>query len=268
MVGPGNVKVVVWKKIGIQEVKKQLFLSPKDRLIVALDVNTRDEAERLVDQLQPFVGAFKVGMQLYNSEGPPIVRLLNERGGKVFVDLKFHDIPNTVAQAGRVMTRLGAFMYNLHVAGGREMMRCAVEATRKEAEIRGGQSPLILGVTVLTSITSQQLREEIGIERDLTEQVVEWAKMAKEAGLDGVVASPQEITALRKACGPEFLIVTPGVRPAGAQRNDQQRVMTPGEAIKAGASYLVVGRPITAASNPAAAAQAIVEEMENAVVLK
>lgn len=241
-----------------------MSLDVKQRLIVALDVDTRTEAERLVEALEGQVGAFKVGMQLYNSEGPEIVRGLMQRGGKVFVDLKFHDIPNTVVQAGRVMTRLGVFMYNLHVAGGREMMRQTVAATHEEAKAAGVNPPLVLGVTVLTSITPQQLREEIGVDRDLTEQVVKWAKLAQEAGLDGVVASPQEIRAIRQACGPEFLIVTPGVRPAGSQLNDQKRVMTPGEAIAAGASYLVVGRPITGAADPAAAAQAIVQEMEKA----
>jgi orotidine-5'-phosphate decarboxylase len=241
-----------------------LSLDVKQRLIVALDVDTRTEAERLVEALEGQAGAFKVGMQLYNSEGPEIVRSLMQRGGKVFVDLKFHDIPNTVVQAGRVMTRLGVFMYNLHVAGGQEMMRQTVAATHEEAKAAGVNPPLVLGVTVLTSITPQQLREEIGVDRDLTEQVVKWAKLAQEAGLDGVVASPQEIQAIRQACGPEFLIVTPGVRPAGSQLNDQKRVMTPGEAIAAGASYLVVGRPITGAADPAAAAQAIVQEMDKA----
>ncbi len=236
----------------------------KQKLIVALDVDTRAEAEKLVEALAPYVGAFKAGMQLYNSEGPEMVRALMERGAKVFVDLKFHDIPNTVAQAGRVMTRLGVFMYNLHVAGGSEMMRQTVEASRREAEALGLNPPLLLGVTVLTSITEAQLREEIGVERGLTEQVVQWAKLAQAAGLAGVVASPQEIRAIRQACGADFLIVTPGVRPAGAQLNDQKRVMTPGEAIQAGASYLVVGRPITGAADPAAAAQAIVAEMERA----
>ena len=236
----------------------------KQKLIVALDVDTRAEAEKLVEALAPYVGAFKAGMQLYNSEGPEMVRALMERGAKVFVDLKFHDIPNTVAQAGRVMTRLGVFMYNLHVAGGSEMMRQTVEASRREAEALGLKPPLLLGVTVLTSITEAQLREEMGVECGLTEQVVQWAQLAQAAGLAGVVASPQEIRAIRQACGADFLIVTPGVRPAGAQLNDQKRVMTPGEAIQAGASYLVVGRPITGAADPAAAAQAIVAEMERA----
>ena len=240
----------------------------KQKLIVALDVDARAEAESLVEALAPYVGAFKVGMQLYNSEGPDMVRALMERGAKVFVDLKFHDIPNTVVQAGRVMTRLGVFMYNLHVAGGSEMMRQTMEASRREAEALGLNPPLLIGVTVLTSITEAQLREEMGVERGLTEQVVQWAQLAQAAGLAGVVASPQEIRAIRQACGADFLIVTPGVRPAGAQLNDQKRVMTPGEAVQAGASYLVVGRPITGAADPAAAAQAIVAEMEQAAAAK
>ena len=165
------------------------------------------------------------------------------------------------------MTRLEVFMYNLHVAGGSEMMRQTMEASRREAEALGLNPPLLIGVTVLTSITEAQLREEMGVERGLTEQVVKWAQLAQAAGLAGVVASPQEIRAIRQACGADFLIVTPGVRPAGAQLNDQKRVMTPGEAVQAGASYLVVGRPITGAADPAAAAQAIVAEMEQAAAV-
>ncbi|NPV27702.1 MAG: orotidine-5'-phosphate decarboxylase [Firmicutes bacterium] len=238
------------------------MLSAKDRLIVALDVDSQVEAERLVELLYDQVGMFKVGMQLFNSEGPAILEVVKRLGGRIFADLKFHDIPNTVAQAGKVMTRHGVHMYNVHVAGGREMMEETVKVTRQEAERLGIPRPLVIGVTVLTSISQEQLSREIGIERNLTEQVVAWARLAQEAGLDGVVASPQEIASIRAACGPDFLIVTPGVRPRGTALNDQKRVMTPGEAVKAGASYLVIGRPITGAANPRQAAKDILTEME------
>lgn len=234
----------------------------KDRLIVALDVDTMAEAENLVAQLQDFVGVFKVGMQLYNSEGPEVLRRLHSLGGRIFLDLKLHDIPNTVGQAGAVLTRHRVFMYNVHTAGGREMMQRAVEATVREAADLSIPRPLVIGVTVLTSISQDILENEIGINREIKGQVVKWALLAKEAGLNGVVASPKEITAIREACGQDFVIITPGVRPAWAAANDQKRVMTPGEAIKAGASYLVVGRPITAAADPAEAAKRILEEME------
>lgn len=237
-------------------------MSAKDRLIVALDVDTMAEAEHLVAQLHDYAGVFKVGMQLYNSEGPEVLRRIHGLGGRIFLDLKLHDIPNTVGQAGAVLTRHRVFMYNVHTAGGKEMMQRAVEATVKEAEISGIQRPLVIGVTVLTSINQTILEQEMGIKRDIRDQVVKWALLAKEAGLNGVVASPKEITAIREACGRDFVIITPGVRPAWAAVNDQKRVMTPGEAMQAGASYLVVGRPITAAADPVDAAKRILEEME------
>lgn len=234
----------------------------KDRLIVALDVDTMAEAEHLVAQLHDYAGVFKVGMQLYNSEGPEVLRRLHGLGGRIFLDLKLHDIPNTVGQAGAVLTRHRVYMYNVHTAGGKEMMQQAVAATVKEAAALQIPQPLVIGVTVLTSINQAILEQEIGIDRELKAQVVKWALLAKEAGLNGVVASPKEITAIREACGRDFVIITPGVRPAWAAVNDQKRVMTPGEAMQAGASYLVVGRPITAAADSVAAAQRVLEEME------
>lgn len=243
------------------------ILQMKDRLIVALDVPTKEEALVLVKSLQSTVGAFKVGMQLYNSEGPDIVREIQQLGGKVFVDLKFHDIPNTVAQASRVMVRIKAFMCNMHASGGLKMMQKATEAAKEEAQALGVDKPITLAVTVLTSISQQVFEEEVGINRPIAEQVVRWAKMAQSAGLEGVVCSPWEITPIREACGENFIIVTPGVRPKWAAANDQERIMTPGEAIRQGASYLVVGRPITAQSDPAEAARRIVAEMEEAAGL-
>lgn len=238
------------------------MLSAKERLIVALDVNTMDEAESLVERVQDQVGIFKVGMQLFNSEGPKIIKKIHNLGGSIFLDLKLHDIPNTVGQAAAVLTRLNVLMFNVHTAGGSEMMKKAVEFTVKESGDSAISLPLIIGVTVLTSINQSILENEIGINRSIEEQVVRWALLAKESGLNGVVASPKEIQAIRQACGQDFVIITPGVRPEWAATNDQKRVMTPREAVQAGASYLVVGRPITGAADPVEAAKRIVEEME------
>lgn len=238
------------------------MLSAKDRLIIALDVDTTSEALSLVDRLQEHVGVFKVGMQLYNSEGPEILKKIHDLGGKIFLDLKLHDIPNTVGQASSVLTRHGVFMFNVHTAGGSEMMRKAAEAAQKVSSEKGAARPLVIGVTVLTSINQTILEKEMGISRSVEDQVVSWAQLAKASALDGVVASPKEIRAIREACGSEFLIITPGVRPEWAAANDQKRVMTPKEAVAAGASYLVVGRPITAAADPVDAVKRIVSEME------
>jgi orotidine-5'-phosphate decarboxylase len=233
----------------------------RERLIVALDVPTRKEAFQLVKLLDGEVGAYKIGMQLYNSEGPDIVRDIQLLGGRVFVDLKFHDIPNTVAQTSRVMARRQAFMYTMHAGGGSKMLRTAVESAAEEAAQLGVERPLAIGVTVLTSISQSVFEQEMGVKMPIVEHVVALAKLAKEAGMDGVVCSPQEIAPVRAACGDKLLIITPGVRPAWAASDDQARVMTPGEAISAGASYLVVGRPITKAQDPKEAARRIVEEM-------
>jgi orotidine-5'-phosphate decarboxylase len=237
-------------------------LQAKDRIVLALDVDTEAEALALVEKLHDRVGVFKVGMQLFNSAGPGIVNQITARGGRVFVDLKFHDIPNTVAAAARVMTRLGCYMFNLHASGGREMMRAAAHAVRDEAAKSGMKQPLVLAVTVLTSLSQEQLRSEVHIDRPLTELVTDWAFMAKESGMDGVVASPHEVKAIRERCGSDFIIVTPGVRPLGSDVQDQKRVTTPGQAFQMGSDYLVIGRPITQAPDPAAAAAEIARELE------
>jgi len=234
----------------------------KNPLIIALDVDTVEEAVALVDRLAPYAGAFKVGMQLYNSAGPEAVHRIREKGAPVFVDLKLHDIPNTVAGAVRVLTRHGASILNVHAAGGRIMMQEAVRAARDEACRIGVSHPLVVAVTVLTSIDQEIFNYEIGIPGSIQERVVFWAEMAKEAGLDGVVASPREIKAIRESCGNDFVIITPGVRPAGADANDQKRTMTPGEAVSLGATCLVLGRPVTTSPDPVKAAGAILEEIE------
>lgn len=238
-------------------------MQAQERIILALDVDSREQALALVKDLAPHVGAFKVGMQLFNSCGPQIVEEIDQLGGRVFLDLKFHDIPNTVAAAGRVITRLNCFMFNVHAAGGREMMRQVVEEVEDEAKKLAVATPLSLAVTVLTSISQEELEEEIGVKgTKLKDLVVKWALMAKECGISGVVSSPQEIEAIRAACGPEFKIVTPGIRPAWSEKNDQKRITTPSQALQMGADFMVIGRPITQAENPVKAALKIIGELE------
>ena len=238
-------------------------MQAQERIILALDVDSREQALALVKNLAPHVGAFKVGMQLFNSCGPKIVEEINQLGGRVFLDLKFHDIPNTVAAAGRVITRLNCFMFNVHAAGGREMMRQVVEEVEDEAKKLAVAAPLSLAVTVLTSISQEELEEEIGVKgTKLKDLVVKWAVMAKECGISGVVSSPQEVEAIRAACGPEFKIVTPGIRPAWSEKNDQKRITTPSQALQMGADFMVIGRPITQAENPVEAALNIIGELE------
>jgi orotidine-5'-phosphate decarboxylase len=232
------------------------------QLLVALDVESGARALELATQLRDLAGGFKVGSRLFTAEGPDLVRRLVSTGANVFLDLKFHDIPNTVAQAIDAAVSTGVWMVNVHASGGVPMMQAAARAAADAAARDGREKPIVIGVTVLTSMDERTL-ETIGVQRPLLEQVVTLARMAKEAGLDGVVASPQETAAIRAACGPGFSIVTPGIRgaSAGTAKNDQSRTMGPAEAIAAGASYIVVGRPIIAAADPRAAAAAIVEEL-------
>ena len=236
----------------------------KDKLILALDVDGRDGALRIVNQLKGCINIFKVGLQLFTREGPEIIRLVQETGANVFLDAKYHDIPNTVANAGRMATRLGVYMFNVHALGGYEMMAMTVEATRKMAEELGVRRPIILGVTILTSIDQKMLESEMGIGRNMEDEIVHLASLAKKAGLDGVIASPKEIGIIRKTCGQDFIILTPGIRPGWAGKDDQRRTMTPGEAVQSGANFLVVGRPILQAADPLKAANKILEEMEKA----
>jgi orotidine-5'-phosphate decarboxylase len=222
----------------------------RQKLIIALDVDTEAEALGLVRELSGLAVLYKVGLQLYNNTGPGIVGRLTGSGVKVFLDLKFHDIPNTAARAAEAVAGLGAFMLNMHAAGGQKMLAEASAAARARARALGGAVPLIVGVTVLTSMSEAELKQELGVSRPLPEQVAALAQLCRKAGLDGVVASAREIPWIRRACGPDFVIVTPGVRPAWSARNDQERIVTPGEALKLGADYVVVGRPVTAAADP------------------
>lgn len=257
-------------------------MEPKDKIIVALDVDSLPKALKLVEALHPFVGYFKVGLELLMSEGPDrVVYEIKERGGKVFCDGKFMDIPNTVAGASRSVTKLGVEMFNVHCLGGSAMMKAAVKAAKELSESMGTIPPLVLGVTILTSLDYQDLVEmrlmkELNIadtvelaetKNSMIRRLVEnLALLAQESGLAGVIASPQEIDVISRYCEPELLIVTPGVRPIWAAVGDQKRVMTPGEAVKAGADYLVIGRPITKPpseiGDPVEAAKRIAEEIE------
>ena len=234
----------------------------KEKLIVALDVETAAEARRVYGELRDAAGMFKVGSQLFTAEGPAFVRELVGDGARVFLDLKFHDIPNTVAAAAREAVRLGVALFNVHASGGSEMMRRAAEATREEAARLGVERPRLIAVTVLTSMDAASLEEAGYAGPTLEEQVARLARLADGAGLDGVVASPHEIGLVRSTVdSKDFIVVTPGVRPAGLSGDDQKRVMTPGAAVRAGADFIVVGRAILGAPDPARAAREIVAEM-------
>jgi len=235
--------------------------SMRERLIVALDLDDLDLATELVRSLAQEVGMFKIGKQLFTHAGPQAVRLIQDLGGEIFLDLKFHDIPNTVAKAAIEATRLGVKMFNVHASGSLEMMRLTVKEVERVSRQQKLRRPIMLGVTVLTSLGQEDL-QRLGVEHKIADQVVRLALLTKEAGMDGVVASPHEVADIRRACGQRFVIVTPGIRPAESQRNDQQRVMTPADAVRAGVDYIVVGRPILEAQNPVMAARAIVAEME------
>jgi len=228
-----------------------------DRVLVALDVETLEHAAALLDRLRGVVTGCKIGSQLFTAAGPAAVELARKRDFRVFLDLKFHDIPNTVAGAVREATRLGVFMLNVHASGGGAMLRAAVESASQAASDFRSARPLVLGVTVLTSLDRRALEVEVGVPGTVERHVLHLAERAREAGLDGCVASPMEVRLLRRAIGADWVIVTPGVRPATV-KDDQARVATPAAALADGADYLVVGRPITQAPDPAAAASAIV----------
>jgi orotidine-5'-phosphate decarboxylase len=229
-------------------------IGSRNRLIVALDVPTRAEALSVAERVGPHAGHLKVGMRLFTAEGPDLVRALKAAGHGIFLDLKYHDIPNTVAEAAAAAAALGVDFFDVHASGGADMMRAASAASREEAARLGLRPPAMLAVTVLTSMPSTSA------------QVVALAELARDSGADGVVASAREARAVREAVGPGFLIVTPGIRPSGTANNDQRRVATPREAIESGADYIVVGRPILKAEDPARAAMAVVSEMERSEV--
>jgi orotidine-5'-phosphate decarboxylase len=233
----------------------------KDRIIFALDLAYFEDARRFVELLKDRIGLFKVGKELFTHAGPKVIDMIHQKGQRAFLDLKFHDIPNTVARACQEATRHQVAMLNIHAMGGLEMMQAAGEATREMAKKLEIPKPVVLAVTVLTSLNNDSLGE-VGIDTPVEKQVSRLARLAQKAGLDGVVASPREIELIRKECGQDLVIVTPGIRPAYASQDDQKRVMTPREALKAGADYLVIGRVIQQAKDPVEAVKRIVEEME------
>ena len=235
--------------------------SMRERLIVALDVDELEQATEFVRQLSGEVGMFKIGKQLFTHAGPQAVRQIQELGGEIFLDLKFHDIPNTVAKAAIEATRLGVKMFNVHASGSLEMMRLTAKEVTRVCRQQKLRKPIMLAVTVLTSLNQDDL-QRVGVERKVADQVVRLALLTQEAAMDGVVASPHEVADIRAACGRRFVIVTPGIRPSDGKRNDQQRVMTPQDAIRGGVDYIVVGRPIIEAKDPVAAARAIVADMQ------
>jgi orotidine-5'-phosphate decarboxylase len=239
-------------------------LKTKDRIIVALDVETADEARAMIAELRGEAGAFKIGLQLFTAAGPSFVREVTASGVKVFLDLKFHDIPHTVAAASVEAARLGVWMFNVHASGGREMMARAFDAVRRSCEVEGREMPVIIGVTLLTSWNAATLGEA-GIESSVEEYVVRLAREVEASGLAGVVASPIEASAIRKAVVSDgFVIVTPGIRTISGTLDDQKRVTTPADALSAGADYLVIGRPIIAAPDHAAAVRKIIADIDKA----
>ncbi|MGC2235075.1 MAG: orotidine-5'-phosphate decarboxylase [Pyrinomonadaceae bacterium] len=236
----------------------------KEKIIVALDVETAGKAREIIGELRNEVGAFKIGLQLFTSAGASFVRETVADGVKLFLDVKFHDIPNTVAKASIEVARLGVWMFNIHALGGSEMMRRTTENVREVCEREKLAKPKIIGVTVLTSANRETLRE-VGISEETERQVLNLAQLTAKCDLDGVVASPLEARAIRENIGrKDFLIVTPGIRPFFATNDDQKRVMTPNDAVKAGSDYIVIGRAITQAEDKIAAVRKILEEIETA----
>ena len=234
--------------------------SGREKLILALDVDTQKEAEFLGRELKDFVGMFKVGPRLFTRYGPKIIEAVRKEGVGVFYDAKFYDIPSVVAKATEAAVRMGVNMLTLHTLGGLAMMEAAMEALKGKAE-----DTKVVGVTILTSLDSSTLREELGVGRNLLQEVIHLAHLAKKAGLEGVVISPKELEDLRRIFPRNFLLVVPGIRPKGVASNEQHRFLTPGEAIRRGADFIVVGRPILAADNPLEAAKSILKEIESSL---
>lgn len=236
-------------------------LKGKQRLIVALDVPTMDEALRLVDELKDEVGMFKVGLELFTASGTKLLDELKRLEAPIFFDGKFHDIPNTVAAASREIASRGVDMFNVHASGGTEMIQAAQKAAHEAADAAKVKRPILLAVTVLTSMSQDQLTNDLGIKEEVGSVVFRYAALAQKAGADGVVASPQESSILRQRIGKKFVIVTPGIRPSWAAADDQKRIMTPREAVENGSDYIVVGRPITRAKDRKDAAKRVAEEL-------
>ena len=237
------------------------MIDPKDRIIVALDYPELAPALRMAELVGSRVGMLKVGLELFNSAGPAAITAIREHGARVFYDAKLYDIPNTVAGAAAAVARMGVAMFNVHALGGVAMMAAARQGADAGARAAGFRPPLVIAVTIVTSLGDREVREELGIPSTAGEAGLRLAQLAKEAGLDGVVASVHEVAAIKRSCGRDFLVITPGIRPSWAAAGDHARVATPREALEAGADYLVIGRPITRADDPQAALEAILGEM-------
>jgi orotidine-5'-phosphate decarboxylase len=240
-------------------------LKAKDRLILAVDTSTVDGARRLIDELHEYVGIFKIGLELFMNSGPAILTLFQERNLKLFFDGKFLDIPNTVSRASEAIARAGVQMFTVHATGGAKMLQACAQATIKAAQAADVEPPIILGVTVLTSLDDNMLANELNVRVPVREQVISLAKLCQSSGLTGIVASAEEVGELRAALGQSMVLVTPGVRPKWAETNDQSRIVTPGQALKNGSDYLVIGRPITASGDRREAAKKILDEMDEAL---
>ncbi len=242
--------------------QQPIVVPTKERIVIALDVDSSDKARSLIGEIGDSVGAFKIGLQLFTSAGPSFVGEMVNAGHRVFLDLKFHDIPNTVARAAVEATRLGVWMFTVHSLGGSEMMKRCAEAVVEASEREAIAKPKLVGVTVLTSSTANEL-SEVGIESDVKEEVVKLAQIAAQCGLDGAVASAHEAADIKTAVPGTFLVVTPGVRLPSATFDDQKRVMTPAEAVRSGSDFLVIGRPVTAARDKRAAVEQIINNIES-----
>ncbi len=237
----------------------------KDKLVLALDVDTMDEAKALVSELKEYVGVFKVGLQLFTNVGPKIFEYIQGEGGKIFFDGKFHDIPNTVAKANANIIKHGVTFFNVHTLGGSKMMSTSAKTARETAKLYKLPKPIILGVTLLTSFGQRTLTEELGVDLNIDDYVSKLAVLAKNSGLDGVVASAVDVPKIKKLCGEDFIILCPAIRPTWSVVNDQVRFVTPTDAIRAGVDYLVVGRPITSAKDKGSAAKMILDEISDAL---
>lgn len=236
----------------------------KEKLVLALDVQNIETAEKVVEELRDVVGVFKVGKELFTAEGPAVFKMIKSKGGKIFADLKYHDIPNTVASAARALVRHGVEIFNVHAQGGTEMIKATREAIEDEAAKLGVKRPVLLAVTVLTSISDEDLKT-LNINMSAKDYVLHLARLAKDAGADGVVASPQEVEIIKSNLGSQFIVLTPGIRPLWSEKGDQKRIMTPYDAVQKGVDYIVVGRPIMKAENRKEAAQKIIDEMEGKI---
>lgn len=237
----------------------------RDRLVLPLDVNTMEEAKALVTELKDYVGVFKVGLQLYTSVGPDIVKMIQDEGREIFFDGKFHDIPNTVAKASANLVKHGVTFFNVHITGGSKMISTCLKLSRETAKSMGLPRPKVLGVTLLTSFGQRTLTEELLINLNIDDYVSQLAKVAKKSGLDGIIASATDVPKIKKECGEDFIILCPAIRPTWSVVNDQIRVVTPKDAIRAGVDFLVVGRPITSANDRVSAAQLVLDEMQEAL---